>query len=124
MNIFGIATREKYRFPYNGQISVEDLWDLSREQLDKIFKALNAQKKSNEEESLCAQKSKDDETLLNKIELVKYIFEQKQAEAEAHLKEKARAEKRQQILGLIAKKQNEQLENLSKEELEKMLEEL
>lgn len=124
MNIFEIATREKYRFPYNGQISVEDLWDLSREQLDNIFKALNRQKKSNEEESLCAQKSKDDETLLNKIELVKYIFEQKQAEAEAHRTEKANAEKRQQLLGLIAKKENEQLENLSKEELEKMLEEL
>ena len=26
INVFEIATRNKYRFPYRGQISVEDMW--------------------------------------------------------------------------------------------------
>ena len=40
-NIFEMATRNKYRFPYKGMISVEDLWDLNQTQLDSIYKALN-----------------------------------------------------------------------------------
>ena len=43
-NIFEVATRNKYRFPYRGQISVEDMWDLPVTELDKIFKTLNKQK--------------------------------------------------------------------------------
>ena len=33
MELFEIATRKKYRFPYKGLISVEDLWDLSMREL-------------------------------------------------------------------------------------------
>ena len=45
MNLFEVAVREKYRFPYNGMISTEDLWDLSVNALDSIFKTLNKDKK-------------------------------------------------------------------------------
>ena len=41
-NKFEIAIRNKYRFPYKGMITIEDLWDLSVTQLDGIFKTLNA----------------------------------------------------------------------------------
>lgn len=51
-NIFEAATKEKYRFPFKGMISVEDLWDLKLQDLDSVFKALNKQKKQNDEESL------------------------------------------------------------------------
>ena len=37
--LFVMATRGKYRFPFKGQISVEDLWDLSVKNLDSIFKS-------------------------------------------------------------------------------------
>ena len=44
-NMFEVATREKMRFPFKGMISVEDLWDLSVQNLDKVFKTLNSQRK-------------------------------------------------------------------------------
>ena len=47
-NVFERAAMNKYRFPYKGQISVEDLWDLSLPGLDSVFKQLNKLKKANE----------------------------------------------------------------------------
>ena len=124
MNLFEIATKDKYRFPYRGLISVEDLWDLSAAHLDEIYKTLNAQRKKNNEESLLTEKSKEDEILSNKLELVKYIFEQKQQEKAARQQEKVNAEKRQKILDILASRQDAALEGLSDEALKKMLEEL
>lgn len=43
-NIFEAATRYKYRFPFKGMISVEDLWDLKLQDLDSVFKLLNKEK--------------------------------------------------------------------------------
>ena len=39
-NIFEAATRYKYRFPFKGMISVEDLWDLKLQDLDSVFKLM------------------------------------------------------------------------------------
>lgn len=41
--MFEVAVRNKFRFPFKGVISVEDLWDLSVQQLDGIFKTLKSQ---------------------------------------------------------------------------------
>ena len=46
MELFEIATRNKYRFPFKGWISTEDLWDLSVQNLDGIFKTLNKEFKT------------------------------------------------------------------------------
>ena len=83
-NLFIMATQHKFRFPFKGQVSVEDLWDLNVHDLDTVFKALNAQSKQSKEESLLASKSKADSILEAKIEVVKYIVTAKLAEAEAH----------------------------------------
>lgn len=123
-NIFETATKEKYRFPYKGLISVEDLWDLNVNQLDGIYKALNAEKKTTEEDSLLGQRSKEEQELLTKIEIVKYIFAAKQAETEARKQKAVNDEKKRRIMELIAKKQDEALEEQSIDELEKMLAEL
>ena len=71
--LFETATRNKMRFPFRGMVSVEDLWDLSLTNLDSVFKTLNAEAKKSEEESLLETKSKENEELSNKIEIVKYI---------------------------------------------------
>ena len=93
-NIFEVATRGKYRFPYKGQITVEDLWDLSVTQLDSIFKTLNAQYKQSKEESLLETKSKEDEVLDTQIAIVKHIVAVKQQEAANRLAEKERRTRR------------------------------
>lgn len=120
-NMFEIATRNKFRFPFKGVISTEDLWDLSVENLDKVFKTLNSEMKKTKEESLLSTKSKDDEVLELKIEIVKYIVEVKQKEKDAREKEFLNRERNQKIMSIIAAKQDEELHNMSVEELQKLL---
>lgn len=124
VNMFEVATRSKMRFPYKGQISVEDMWDLSLPALDSVFKALNSQMKQVKEESLLSTKSKADETLELQIEIVKYIVSVKLAEKEAREKAAEKSVQRQKIMEIMAKKQNESLESASMEDLQKMLAEL
>ena len=123
-NIFEIATREKYRFPYKGMISVEDLWDLPVTALDGIFKTLNKQMKTAQEESLLETRSKEDEALANQIDIVKHIVFVKRREADERLRAKERREKKQRIMEIMADKQDEALKGKSLEELQSMLEEM
>lgn len=124
--MFEIATRNKYRFPYvKGLVTVEDLWDLSVENLDVIFKELNAQVKTQKEESLLSTvtKSKKEAELENKIEIVKHIVSVKLAERERKAKEKERREYKQKILQLIEEKKDKALGDLSVEQLEALIKE-
>ena len=123
-NMFEVATRTKMRFPFKGMISVEDLWDLNVYDLDKVFKVLNSQKKRAQEESLLSKKSSEDEILDIQIEIVRYIVDTKLEEQNMRIKAKENKEKKQKIMNLMAKKDDEALENMSKEELQKLLDEL
>jgi len=122
-NLFEIASKKKYRFPYKGMISTEDLWDLTPAQLDVVYKTLNKNLKAQGEESLLAEDSVD-ETLANMIEIVKHVFAVKQEEIKARKEAVENAEKRKRILEVIAQKQDEALHDLSEADLQKMLEEL
>ena len=123
-NMFEVATRTKMRFPFKGMISVEDLWDLSVQNLDKVFKTLNSQRKEAQEESLLNVKSSEDEVLDTQIGIVKYIVGVKLEEQAARAKASENKEKKQKIMALMAKKDDEEMENMSREELQKLLEEL
>lgn len=123
-NMFEVATRTKMRFPFKGMISVEDLWDLSVQNLDKVFKTLNSQRKEVQEESLLDTKSLEDERLETQIEIVKYIVNVKLEEQVARAKAAENREKKQKIMALMAKKDDEAMENMSREELQKLLDEL
>lgn len=122
--LFIKATREKMRFPYKGQATVEDLWDLSMAELDRIYKTLNAQQKRAQEDSLLDTKSEEDEELTAQIGIVKYIFSVKQEEKKAAETARERKEQKQKIMAILASKQDEALQGKSIEELEKMLDEL
>lgn len=122
--LFETATRNKMRFPFRGMISVEDLWDLSLTNLDSVFKTLNAEAKKSEEESLLETKSKENEELSNKIEIVKHIVNIKLEEKKTRENARKNAEMKQRLLEIKAKRQDAALENMSDEDLDKMLAEL
>ena len=123
MSMFEIATRKKYRFPFRGMISTEDLWDLTLEQLDTVYKTLNKQVKTEEETSLMTQ-SATDETTANMIEIVKHVFTTKQEEANERRLAAKNAEKKKRILEVIAQKQDESLMKMSVADLQKLADEL
>jgi len=118
------ASREKMRFPFKGLATVEDLWDLSVTELDKIYKSLNAKAKQAQEESLLEVKTSEDEELAVQIEIIKYIVSVKLEEKKAVEMAKERKEQKQKIMSILASKQDEALQGKSIEELEKMLDEL
>lgn len=115
------ASRKKMRFPYKGQATVEDLWDLPVTELDKIYKVLNAEVKRAKEESLLESKSEEDEKLAVRIGIIKYIVEVKLEEKKAAELARERKEQKQKIMQILANKQDEALKEKSVEELEKML---
>lgn len=121
LNIFEVATREKYRFQYKGVVSVEDLWDIPLTGLDSIFKTLNKQVKQAREESLLDVKTKADEALDNQIAIVKYIVAVKQKEAADRLAAKEKREQKQKLQAVLYEKQEEDLKNKSAAEIEAMI---
>lgn len=123
-NIFEYATRHALRFPFKGNISTEELWQLSLTNLDTVFKTLNKEVKQSNEESLLATKTKEDEEIDIKITIVKHIFETKKAEMAARLVEKENKEKLQKLAAIKAQKEDEALYAMSIEELEKAMSEL
>lgn len=121
-NIFEQASRLKLRFAHKGLCTVDDLWDLSLSALDSIYKGLKAQEKQQSEESLLSTKSAANEVLSLQIEIVKHIFEVKQAEQLARQSAAEKAAQKQKLLGIIAEKQETELRSMSVEDLTKMVE--
>lgn len=124
MNIFEQAARLKTRFAYKGSLRVEDLWDLTLEQLDELYGSLSEGLDNTKRKSLLNKKSEADEVLSLQVAIVTSIIETKQAEAAVRLDATKRAVKRRELLKLLADKQNEELRGKSTAEIQKMLEEL
>lgn len=124
MNIFERAAREKTRFNYKGLISVEDLWDLSLENLDAIWSNLESELEKLPKKSLLSTNTKQRDEIEFKQEIIKHIVEAKKAEKLANEQAKANSAKKQMILDIIGQKENEDLKALSIEELKKLAESL
>lgn len=124
MELFAKATMEKYTFDYRGTLYTQDLWDLSVEQLDAIYKLLNAQVKQAQEDSLLDKKTKQNETLAAKIEIVRFIVATKLEEKAKKIADANKKEQRRRIMEIMAEKQDEGLMAKSLEDLSKMLDEL
>ena len=123
VNIFEMATRAGLRFEYKGFIGVEDLWDLSLEALNSIYKSLKASVKQSEEGLLNTRNVADRELDL-KIEVVKRVFEVKQEELSEKKLAAAKRQKKEKLMDVLERKQNQELESLPASEIEKMINEL
>lgn len=122
--MFETALRNKFRFPFKGQITTEDLWDLSLNELDSIYKTLNKEVKARAEESLLTEASTAQTDVDVKIEIIKHIADVKKKEREAKLLAVAKKAEREKVAAILAEKQDEALKNLSVEELKAMLDNL
>lgn len=125
MNNFEKATRLRLRFETSrGNLNVEDLWKLPLAELDKLAISLNKQLKEASEESFIKAKSKNNVLLELRFDIVKHIIETLLSEDEERKKAADKKVKREQLLELIARKKNQELEGKSVEELEAELSKL
>ena len=128
--MFEKASRLKIRFDSaRGQMSDEELWEIpltSKDgfSVDEIAKSLNRELKSDEDESFVSKKSKTNEVLQLKFDIVKHVIKVRLDEAEVASQVKEVKEKKQKIMAIIAKKEDETLESVSIEKLREMLESL
>ena len=81
-NIFKYAAKHGLRFPYKGQASVEDLFNLGLNELDSIYKIVKKQQKADSEESLISDKTPQDTDIEVKLAIITEIFADKKAAIE------------------------------------------
>ena len=120
--MFENALKNGFRYPSNkGLITTEDLFCLSLNDLNEVAKKINKLIKDSEEESFIPGPNFNNNNDSKRLDIVKHIINLKINEQNIKMLEKSNAEKRQRILEIINKKDEESLENMSKEELEKIL---
>jgi len=125
MNIFEQAAKQKIRFQSDrGLLTVEQLYDLSLQDLDTIARAVNNELKSLTEESFIAPVADNSTVESVKLDILKHIIAVKLAAIENAKQAKDRAEKRAVLLQALASKENEEVNSMSKEEILKKLEEI
>lgn len=123
INIFEYAARHKLRFKFKGLINTEDLFDLTVEELDEIYKGLVAENEKNRVPSLLSKNTANDE-LMAKIHIVEFIFKDKLDEQNRVIESARKRQERNKIAEILAKKRDESLESKSEAELEQMLRDL
>lgn len=129
MSMFEKATKRKLRFPSSvGLLTVEDVWDLplqSNKQnvatLDDLAKKLNATIKAEQEESFVKKPSATSSENSLKFDIVKHIINVRLQEQEAKEKAAATRQKNKRIMEIMERKQYEELENKSLDELRALL---
>ena len=127
--MFEKASRLKLRFSTSiGMLSAEDLWDLplassrGTANLDDIARNLDVDLQQGAGRSFVTKTSPVNDLLKLKFDIVLHVIEVKLAEADAAAQVRANKDKKQQLLGIIAQKENETLMGTSLDELKKMVE--
>lgn len=115
------ASRLRLRIESNrGALTVDQLWDLSLTELDKMAVSLEI-KKNTSAKTFLEIKSEEDEIAKLKFDIVLDVLQTKVKEDAAARKAQEDKEHNQKILGILAKKKDDALEGKSVEELEALL---
>ena len=122
-NIFETASRLKLRFDISGQISVEQLWDAKmpalvdyEQQLTEVVDGYGKSTRRTRAARTVAQEMNE-----LRLEIVTYVLDIRERELEEAKNAASVKEHNQKILELIAQKQNQQLADMSIEDLQKMM---
>jgi Holliday junction resolvase-like predicted endonuclease len=120
--LFKRASKEKFRFMTAklGNITVEDLWDIPLGEIDILAISLSQAIKANEEGSFIRKKGRTEGRLEARFEVVKAVITQRLEDIEAKENAVAAKAKKEQLLSMIAAKENEELAGESVEDLKKM----
>ncbi len=130
--MFEKASRMKLRFTTSlGSVTAEDLWDLpligdEGASLDDIAKKMSKNIKQCDDESFVIQAKPNPhlEALEVKFEIVKRIITVKLADAERAQNAAVRKTEKEKLLRIIANKKDAALEDVSVDDLEKMVNDL
>lgn len=118
--LFEQAVREKVRFCYKGLCTCEALYDMPLPALDDIYKKLRREQKEQAEESLLNSRTPESKRLELKLALVEYVVKTRISENEAKVQAIADQQRNEKIKAIIEQKKDQQLLNMSIEELEKL----
>lgn len=122
MDIFKKASKQKLRIKSSkGNLSVEQLWDLSLEELDELAVSLEVEKDNSGKKSFLTTTSEKDATAQLKFAIVLDILTTKYNAQQIAAKAQETKAHNQKILALIKEKQDDDLKGKSVEELESLL---
>ena len=125
MSLFKEASRRKLRFVVsNGTITVEDLWDLSLNNLDTLAKAIHRRLKEEEEVSFIEPVPKSNSHTQLQLDIVKEIIAVKVAAREDAKAKIEKENRRKVLLEVLARKQEAELEGRDTADILKELESL
>ena len=125
--MFELASRMKLRFESDrGLLSVEDLWDLplssGKVNLNDLAKSVSRSIRETEEEDFVAKKTKMNELQTLQLNILKHIIQYRIDAANEKKSKEEEAAKKKLIASIIEKKKLQSLEDMSIEDLTKMLE--
>lgn len=132
MNLFEKATKNKFRYPsIVGDLTTEQLWDLpllsrraNQPDLDKVAQALAVSIRDLPEESFVRKGSNKNRVRLEEcLEVVKHVIASKQAMEEAAVAREKKAARNARLREILQQRQDQALESLSEEEIQKLLQE-
>jgi hypothetical protein len=123
MEMFEKASRLKLRFQINGEISTEQLWSVKESTLIDYEEELQNQVEKFGKTSRRKSEVKTNEQALVELKLaiVSYVLDTKIKEREEAQDEAGKKEHNQKILALITRKQENELESMSVEDLQKLM---
>jgi len=129
-NKFITALRKQLRFDtVTGKVTTEDLWLLpltskTRANLNDIAVGLDDLIQKQPRKSFVEDSPKDNDDTQLKFDIVLFVIETKRAEAKIVSEAAERKAKREKLLDLIDRKENQELESKGLDELRKMANEL
>lgn len=121
---FAEATRLKLRVNTSqGNLNVEDLWDLSLTRLETVIKNVKKQltKDNDDELSFLDETKKVDKVTQLTFDILKEIYLTKKSERDSDKLEAEKKANNEKLMNLIYEKQNEELKTKSIDELKAML---